>query len=104
MPVLHNRVNNEELKQRMLAETEPRKTVSFYQYFNIADPAKFRDELYIKFEALKIFGRIYVAHEGINAQISLPESNFETFRSILHTLAPELDGVRLNIAVDDDGK
>lgn len=29
MPVLHNRVSNEELKARMLAETEPRTTVSF---------------------------------------------------------------------------
>jgi len=104
MPVLHNRVNNEELKQRMLAETEPRTTVSFYQYFNIADPAKFRDDLYIKFTALKVFGRIYIANEGINAQISVPASNFESFRSTLYALAPELNGIRLNIAVDDDGK
>ncbi len=29
MPVLHNRISNEELKARMLAETEPRTTVSF---------------------------------------------------------------------------
>ncbi|HYD22877.1 MAG TPA: rhodanese-related sulfurtransferase, partial [Flavipsychrobacter sp.] len=104
MPVLHNRVNNEELKQRMLAETEPRTTVSFYQYFHIADPAKFRDELYIKFDSLKVFGRIYVAHEGINAQISVPAHNFELFKETLYKSAPELNGIRLNIAVDDDGK
>ncbi|MBS1584479.1 MAG: rhodanese-related sulfurtransferase [Bacteroidetes bacterium] len=104
MPVLHNRVNNEELKQRMLAETEPRTTVSFYQYFNIADPAKFRDDLYIKFTALKVFGRIYIANEGVNAQISVPAGNFEAFRDTLYALAPELNGIRLNIAVDDDGK
>ncbi len=29
MPVLHNLVSNKELKARMLAETEPRTTVSF---------------------------------------------------------------------------
>ena len=104
MPVLHNRVNNEELKQRMLAETEPRTTVSFYQYFHIADHAKFRDELYIKFEALRVFGRIYVAEEGINAQISVPQGNFEAFKESLYDAAPELNGIRLNIAVDDDGK
>ncbi|OJW77843.1 MAG: hypothetical protein BGO69_00005 [Bacteroidetes bacterium 46-16] len=104
MPVLHNRVNNEELKQRMLAETEPRITVSFYQYFHIADPAKFRDELYIKFTALNVFGRIYIAGEGINAQISIPESNFGAFKDALYAMAPELNGIRLNIAVDDDGK
>src|ERR1043165_8843465 len=104
MPVLHNRVNNEELKQRMLAETEPRTTVSFYQYFHIAEPAKFRDELYIKFDALKVFGRIYIAHEGINAQVSVPASNFDAFKETLYNAAPELNGIRLNIAVDDDGK
>lgn len=104
MPVLHNRVNNEELKRRMLAETEPRTTVSFYQYFNIADPQLFRDQLYISFNELKVFGRIYVANEGINAQISVPENNFEAFRNALYSSAPELNGIRLNIAVDDDGK
>ena len=104
MPVLHNRVNNEELKQLMLAETEPRTTVSFYKYFHIADPAAFRDELYKQFVALKIFGRIYIAHEGINAQMSVPESNFDSFRETLYAAAPELNGIRLNVAVDDDGK
>jgi UPF0176 protein len=104
MPVLHNRVNNEELKQRMLAETEPRKTVSFYKYFQITDPQVFRDELYKKFNALKVFGRIYIAHEGINGQVSVPESNYEAFRDALYAAAPELNGIRMNIAVDDDGK
>lgn len=104
MPVLHNRVNNEELKQRMLRETEPRVTVSFYKYFNIADPQAFRDEMYLKFDALKVFGRIYVASEGINGQVSVPESNYEAFRSALYNSAPELNNIRMNIAVDDDGK
>ena len=104
MPVLHNRVNNEELKQRMLAETEPRTTVSFYKYFQVADPAAFRDELYIKFTELKVFGRIYVAHEGINAQVSVPSSNYEVFRDTLYASASELNGIRMNIALEDDGK
>src|SRR4051812_33192195 len=102
MPVLHNRVNNEELKQQMLAETEPRTTVSFYKYFHIGDPAGFRNELYIKFNALKVFGRIYVAHEGINGQVSVPAGNCEAFREALYGSAAELDGIRMNIAVDDD--
>jgi UPF0176 protein len=104
MPVLHNRISNEELKARMLAETEQRTTVSFYKYFRIADPQLFRDNLYRQFEVLNVFGRIYIAHEGINAQLSVPESNFESFKQTLYQAAPELDGVRLNIAVDDDGK
>ncbi|MBN9481992.1 MAG: hypothetical protein BGO70_15575 [Bacteroidetes bacterium 43-93] len=104
MPVLHNRISNEELKQRMLAETEPRTTVSFYKYFNIAEPQQFRDDLYIAFEKLKVFGRIYIAAEGINGQVSVPESNYEAFRDALYQSAPELNGIRMNIAVDDDGK
>lgn len=104
MPVLHNRISNEELKARMLAETEPRTTVSFYKYFSIADPQAFRDALYIRFDALKVFGRIYIAGEGINAQVSVPAGNFEAFKESLYGAAPELDGIRLNVAVDDDGK
>ncbi|HRO41687.1 MAG TPA: rhodanese-related sulfurtransferase [Flavipsychrobacter sp.] len=104
MPVLHNRISNEELKARMLAETEPRKTVSFYQYFPISNPQEFRDELYKKFYDLKVFGRVYIAQEGINAQISVPENNFEVFRDALYNAHPELNNIRLNIALDDDGK
>lgn len=101
MPVLHNRISNEELKARMLAETEPRTTVSFYKYFSIDDPKAFRDSLYVQFEKLKVFGRIYVAKEGINAQISVPQHNFDAFKAALFASHPALDQVRLNIALDD---
>jgi UPF0176 protein len=104
MPVLHNRVNNEELKQRMLADTGPRTTVSFYKYFHIPEPTLFRNDLYVKFNALGVFGRIYIAHEGINGQMSVPASNYEAFRDTLYAADPALNGIRLNIAVDDDGK
>jgi UPF0176 protein len=104
MPVLHNRVNNEELRQRMLAETEPRTTVSFYQYFHIADPTAFRNALYVQLNALKVFGRVYIASEGINGQISVPESNYNQFKDVLYAADPALNGIRMNIAVDDDGK
>lgn len=53
--------------------------------------------------ALKVFGRIYIAKEGINAQASVPESNFEAFKTFLYSIEP-LNGLRINIAVDDDGK
>lgn len=65
MPVLHNRISNDALKARMLAETEPRTTISFYKYFTIADPQATRDALYQKLTALNVFGRIYLAHEGL---------------------------------------
>lgn len=103
MALLHNRVSQKELKELLFQETEPRTTISFYEYFPIDNPQQFRDELYQALKALKVFGRIYVASEGINAQISVPDSNVEAFRKYLYSL-PYLDGLRLNIAVDDDGK
>ena len=104
MPVLHNRISNDALKAKMLAESEPRTTISFYKYFHIADPKATRDALYQLFTALNVFGRVYLAHEGINAQISVPASNVETFRAQLYAFDSALDGLRLNIALDDDGK
>lgn len=103
MPILHNRVSQAELKQRLYAETEKRVTVSFYAYLPIAAPHVFRDELYKALNELKVFGRIYVAEEGINAQASIPESNFEAFRNHLYSI-PGLNNLRINVAVDDDGK
>src|SRR5471032_3031042 len=104
MPVLHNRISNEELRERMLAETEPRTTVSFYKYFQIEDPKAFRDALYISLTRLNVFGRIYVAKEGINAQISVPQSRFDAFKTKLFPSHPALDQIRLNVALEDDGK
>ncbi|MCU7552184.1 rhodanese-related sulfurtransferase [Chitinophagaceae bacterium LB-8] len=103
MAVLHNRISQKELKQRLLQETEHRVTISFYQYFHIEDSKAFRDTLYKALKGLNVFGRIYVAQEGINAQISVPESNFEALKSYLYSIEP-LKDLRLNIAVDDDGK
>lgn len=56
------------------------------------------------FTALNVFGRVYLAHEGINAQISVPQSNVEAFRQQLYAFDPALNDLRLNIALDDDGK
>jgi len=103
MAVLHNRVSSEELKKRLYEEKEPRTTISFYRYFKIEDPLQFRDELYKGLFQLNVFGRVYVAHEGINAQVSVPVSQSESFRNYLYSIEA-LNGVRLNIAVDDDGK
>lgn len=103
MAALHNRVSQKELKDRLYQESEKRTTISFYRYFPIGDPGAFRDQLYSALTALKVFGRIYVAGEGINAQISVPQSNFGHLRVLLDEF-PGLNGLKLNIAVDDDGR
>ncbi len=103
MAVLHNRISRKELKERIINDPTPRTTISFYCYFKIEEPKAFRDQLYKDFTALGVLGRIYLAHEGINAQISLPTANMEAFRTYLYAIEP-LNGLRLNVAVDDDGK
>jgi UPF0176 protein len=100
---LYNRISQTELKQLLYAETEHRTTISFYQYFPVEDCKQFRDELYANLDALKVFGRIYIAQEGINAQISVPDSNFEALKMYLYSIKP-FNGIRLNVAIDDDGK
>ena len=103
MSVLHNRISNKELKEKLYEENFPRTTISFYQYFTIQDPLAFRDELYKSLNHLQVFGRIYIATEGINAQISVPTHLFENFKTYLYSIEA-LKGLRLNIAVNDNGK
>lgn len=100
---LHNKIDSRLLKEKMLSASESRVTVSFYKYHQVTDPVEFRNELYRNFESLNVLGRVYVASEGINAQISVPAGRFETFSDYLYSI-PFLNGVRLNTAVEDNGK
>src|SRR5688500_6694629 len=100
---LYNRVEGRVLKEKMRSEGEKRVTISFYKYHHIVSPDVFRDELYLNLDKLSDLSQIYVATEGITAQSSIPESKLEDFRKYLFSI-PFLNGVRLNIAVQDDGK
>lgn len=97
---LYNQLSKEELEARLALETEARTTVSFYCYHPIENPAAFRDELFARFTALGVLGRIFVATEGINAQASVPASRFEELRQYLYSFA-WMDGLRLNKAADE---
>lgn len=101
--LLHNRINRDELKQRLNEETFKRKTISFYRYFWIEDPQGFRDDLFRNWFSLNCFGRIYVAREGINAQMSVPEHNIDTFLNQLETISG-LENMHIKYAIEDDGK
>ena len=101
--LLHNRVNRDELRDKVRHESIDRTTLSFYAYTRLEDPVAFRDQFYTHLAQLGVLGRIYVAAEGVNAQISLPTDHLEAFRAYLDTI-PFLNGIRLNIAVEDDGK
>lgn len=100
---LHNRINKRELKEQLLQTAEKRLTISFYKYYHLKNPQFFRDFLYANWEPLRVFGRVYVAKEGINAQISVPEASFDDFKAQLDTIT-FLKDIRLNIAIEDDGK
>ena len=102
MAHLHNRVSRKELKEKMLRDNTPRVTVSFYNYISIEDPEQFRNTLYLQLKSFGALGRIYIATEGINAQMNVLKDQFEAFRDYLYSL-PGFDGLRLNTAVEEKG-
>lgn len=103
MTILTNRTDKNVLKQRLKEEKIQRKTVSFYRYVNIKDPKKLRDELFLLWSDLGCFGRIYLAEEGINAQMSVPENNWDSFVNSLYAITYFKD-VPFKHAVDGNGK
>lgn len=100
---IYNLLSRVEAEKLLQEENFKRVTISFYRYFKINEPKIFRDEMYKALFKLKVFGRIYLAEEGVNAQISVPEHNLALFRAYLEGIQG-LENLRLNIAVDDDGK
>ena len=100
---LYNTINSKDLKEQLMKETFVRKTISFYRYFIIPNPQEFRNQLYTDWANLDCFGRIYVAREGINAQMSLPEENFEAFLMTLKSY-PIFEQIPIKYAIEDNGK
>jgi UPF0176 protein len=100
---LWNRINNEELKDLLKKSNEERVTLSFYKYYQLEDPQAFRDSFFVSLDNLGVFGRIYVSQEGVNGQISVPKDNFGLFEALLEETG-WLKGIRLNYAIEDDGK
>ena len=89
--------------KRLHEESFKRITFSFYRYVLIDNPEALRIELLQKWKSLNVFGRIYLAHEGINAQLSLPAENYEAFCKELY-LDSRFLNIPLKIAIEDNGK
>ncbi|MFD2542846.1 rhodanese-related sulfurtransferase [Lacinutrix gracilariae] len=98
---LYNTLSAKERAALIEEAGKDRLTLSFYQYAKIENPQEFRDHLFLTWNALDVLGRIYVATEGINGQLSLPADQFEAFKNHLDTIE-FLKGIRLNIAVEQD--
>ena len=100
---LRNKLGRDEAIAALEAEGFERKTTSFYRYVKISDPKSMRDLLYSEWSNLGVFGRVYLAQEGVNAQISVPESQWSKFIETLHS-HKEFDLMHQKNAVEDDGK
>ena len=77
----HNKLNKEQAAKKIAEEDFDRTILSFYKYVRIKNPERLRELLFEKWEALGVLGRIYVAEEGINAQVSIPDFNLEAFKT-----------------------
>ncbi|WP_067146762.1 oxygen-dependent tRNA uridine(34) hydroxylase TrhO [Pseudotamlana agarivorans] len=98
---LYNKLSAKERAELIEKAGKDRLTLSFYQYAKIENPQEFRDHLFLTWDQLDVLGRIYVATEGINGQLSLPADRFNEFKSHLDTI-DFLKDIRLNIAVEQD--
>ncbi|UPQ80656.1 rhodanese-related sulfurtransferase [Flavobacterium azooxidireducens] len=98
---LYNTMRAEERAELIDQAGKQRLTLSFYAYAKIEDPKKFRDDLFLAWNPLDVLGRIYVAHEGINAQLSLPADNFYSFKDTIEAY-DFMKGIRLNVAREHD--
>jgi UPF0176 protein len=86
-----------------MLEPFQRRTISFYRYVIFENPQEIRDKLYHDWAGLNCFGRIYIAREGINAQMCVPEDKLEMFLKGLD-LFDELNNMPIKYAIEDDGK
>ena len=100
---LYNKLSSKERATLIDQSNKERITLSFYQYAKILDPKPFRDQLFIKWDSLDVLGRIYVANEGVNAQLSIPKENFREFERHLRSIS-FFKNTTLNIAVEHDNK
>lgn len=98
---LYNNLSAEERAKLIEQAGKERLTISFYTYAKIGNPEIFRNHLFVAWNELDVLGRIYVAHEGINAQLSVPADHFQKFKDHLDSIS-FLEDVRLNIAIEHD--
>ncbi|MEK9151679.1 MAG: rhodanese-related sulfurtransferase [Patescibacteria group bacterium] len=96
---LRNHICKEEAFTRLAVEPFSRRVISFYRYVILSDPAALRNELFAEWMTLGALGRIYLATEGINAQMSVPEPSFAAFNKLLYA-RPEFAGVPFKVGIE----
>lgn len=96
---LRNHISKEEAFEQLARENFSRRVISFYRYVLIDDPLALRNELFAEWQELGVLGRVYLATEGINAQVSVPEPNFEQFKTLLYA-RPAFQDVPFKVGVE----
>tara|TARA_Y100000746_G_scaffold127923_1_gene109517 strand:- start:775 stop:1803 length:1029 start_codon:yes stop_codon:yes gene_type:complete len=100
---LYNKLSKKDRIKLIEKAGEKRFTLSFYKYELIKNLEIFRNFLFVQFNSIDVLGRIYIANEGINAQLSLPAKNIYLLKKILDEIS-FLKNVRLNIAIEHDNE
>ena len=100
---LYNKLSKKDRIKLIEKAGEKRFTLSFYKYELIKNLEIFRNFLFVQFNSIDVLGRIYIANEGINAQLSLPAKNIYLLKKILDEIS-FLKNVRLNIAIEHDNQ
>lgn len=98
---LYNNLSAKERADLIEQAGKDRLTISFYKYAKIGNTEIFRNHMFLAWNDLDVLGRIYIAKEGINAQLSVPADNFNAFKTHLDSIT-FLENVRLNIALEHD--
>ena len=96
---LYNKLSKKERLDLINKAGGKRLTLSFYKYHNIKNPNIFRNYLFVEWNNLNVLGRIYIANEGINAQLSVHSNKLIEFKKSIDNIS-FLKGVRLNIAIE----
>ena len=76
---MFNKLSKEQCVTLLEKENFKRVTVSFYKYIILENLINLRDDLYKNWNDLSVLGRIYLAEEGINPQLRVPEHHLKDF-------------------------
>ena len=98
-PLLHNKLNRAEAEKILATEKFNRLVISFYRYVEIENAKVLRNLLFEEWSKLNVLGRVYIASEGINAQVSIPEPLLNRFRNLVDSVA-SLKGVAFNFGAE----
>jgi len=77
------------------AESDAFTLLSFYRFSEIEDPEEMKNKLMALWKPFRAVGRVYVAKEGVNAQMAVPSNVLSNFKRACETL-PLFQGLYLN--------